>query len=180
MTPLQACRTIWSALSLGFFKINVDASIPPSTAFIEVGVVIRDAQGIVLLTQATRIFGIFSSQVAELLAVRESIKVVQNHWNQGILETDAKNVVKAINHPFPFYADVLIVSCIRQVCCHETDFIVHHYSRSANKVAHALASRDVTHGQIIANVESNGNNKLVNGLIGATVFGSSSKYYDAH
>ncbi|PON70971.1 hypothetical protein PanWU01x14_076810 [Parasponia andersonii] len=63
---------IWRAPEPVCLKLNVDASIVPGSPSIAIGFVLQDQLGHVLATGARCLFGKFSVEIAELLAIQET------------------------------------------------------------------------------------------------------------
>lgn len=88
----------WSAPPSGYVKINVDAVVVQGFQRVEIGVVARDDQGLVLHSQFSYVEGVYSAHVAELLPAGEGMIVASMHpWINIILETDVSNVIDSIN-----------------------------------------------------------------------------------
>ena len=60
----------------GVLKLNMDASAREGSGVVGLGGVVRDSCGVVDVTQAIRVDVPWSVEVAELMAIKESLKVV--------------------------------------------------------------------------------------------------------
>ncbi|KAL5821868.1 hypothetical protein ACOSQ3_023750 [Xanthoceras sorbifolium] len=68
--------SVWTAPPIGFFKLNVDASIHVASSIIGLGALIRDANGAVILSAATKIRKLASVELAEALAIKFGLSLV--------------------------------------------------------------------------------------------------------
>lgn len=90
--------------------------------------VARDDQGVVLQCQYTSVDGAFSPHLAE-------------PWTQVILESDASNVINSINLINQFDDYDSVISSIRVMGSKFASFQALYCGRTANQVAHRLASK---------------------------------------
>ncbi|CAH9124076.1 unnamed protein product [Cuscuta epithymum] len=133
-------REKWQQPPVGCVKINVDAAIDLKRGCCGLAMVGRETNGNFLAARRNAYAVTWEPKVAEAMAVREAIIWAQKQgWRRVEIETDAQLVsTGVIAEPGASYFD-LLVDDIRQMLALEANFSVKHVSRSANRVAHALA-----------------------------------------
>ncbi|GMN45720.1 hypothetical protein TIFTF001_014908 [Ficus carica] len=140
-----APKVLWHAPSHDQIKINVDATVDSSLEYIDIGVVARDKDGVVMSFLTRRIFGKFSPHIGECLAVREGVCLAKflglDNW---VVESDALNTVSAIQNSVAEAPKANIVEDIRDSLLTTRSGMVCYISRDGNKVAHLLAKYDIS------------------------------------
>lgn len=130
----------WKPPSLGFIKINVDATVFRSSDQFSVGLVGRDHVGAVLFAEGRIMQGAFSSKTAELFALREGLSMaIRMGWENVVVESDSVQAIKEVSDPSLFSPDNPVAE---QILSLGSSFVVvefHHCNRKANQVAHELA-----------------------------------------
>ncbi|XP_073152372.1 uncharacterized protein [Henckelia pumila] len=133
---------VWAPPPVGSIKVNVDASVVESMDYFAIGIVGRDHEGNILFAIAKYLSENFSPHFAELLAVKEGVRMAiqfqESHW---IVESDALTVIKSIQSFNPFAQDDPVAQEIQTACSNSVDASIIHCSRKINQVAHLLASR---------------------------------------
>ncbi|GMN45119.1 hypothetical protein TIFTF001_014327 [Ficus carica] len=134
------CSDAWSPSQSGYLKLNIDASVFPSSDHIGIGAAIRDDKGSILGAVAKSVEGSFSPFVAECLAIREGLRFVKEIECANIkVETDAINVVSAVVDNRELSMEGPILEDVKQLLAQLRSTGIHHIGRSANYVAHLLA-----------------------------------------
>ena len=124
----------------GYLKLNIDASVFPSSNHIGIGAAIRDDKGSFLGAMAISVVGSFSPFVAECLALREGLRFAKEiECVDIVVETDAINVVSAVEDNRELSTEGPILEDVKQLFAQLRSTGIHHIRRSANHVAHLLA-----------------------------------------
>ncbi|GMN43800.1 hypothetical protein TIFTF001_012998 [Ficus carica] len=141
--PTQPCfvgSDVWSPPQPGYLKLNIDASVFPSSNHIGIGAAIRDDKGSFLGALAISVEGSFSPFVAECLALREGLRFAKEiECVDIVVETDAINVISAIKDNRELSTEGPILEDVKQLFAQVRSIGIHHICRSANHVAHLLA-----------------------------------------
>ena len=93
---------MWKTLPLGSLKFNVDGSARGKPGPAGIGGILKDCMA---ATKAvfSRAIGVADLNVAELLAVREALRIfAASKWvfsHKLIIESDSSNAVKWVRHP---------------------------------------------------------------------------------
>ncbi|GMN42308.1 hypothetical protein TIFTF001_011520 [Ficus carica] len=113
-----ALKVLWHTPSHDQIKINVDAAVDSSLE---------------------RIFGKFSPQIGECLAVREGVRLAKflglDNW---VVESDTLNTVSAIQNPVAEAPEANLVEDIRDSLLAARSGMVCYIFRDGNRVAHLL------------------------------------------
>ncbi|GMN52856.1 hypothetical protein TIFTF001_022008 [Ficus carica] len=129
----------WSPPQSGYLKLNIDASVFPSSDHIGIGAAIRDDKGSILEAVAKSVEGSFSPYVAECLALREGLRFTKEIECANIeVETDAINVVSAVVDNRELSMEGPILEDVKQLLAQLRSTGIHHIGRSTNYVAHLL------------------------------------------
>ncbi|GMN47590.1 hypothetical protein TIFTF001_016759 [Ficus carica] len=131
----------WKPSEHGFLKINIDAVVNEALDYVRVGAVIRDEFGVVAVALARRIFGKLSPHVGECLAVRVGMFLA--NWcgfKKFVVESDASNVVKAIQKPMCRAPEANVVDDIRDLMSSSGSGTIRYASRDGNVVSHFLVN----------------------------------------
>lgn len=126
----------WCKPSVGWIKVNVDATCKPGVEFVGVGCVILDDEGKFIRARSSRIRGIIQPRMAEALSLREALSLAKQ-WRHGkcIFECDAKLIVDAANgRKFKSMFDTIVEDCCYMLK-HFEEVLVTFVHRSANIVA---------------------------------------------
>ena len=98
--PKRCC--VWEPLPPGLLKFNVDESARGKPEAKGIGGVLRDSNAVVKIVFSKSI-GVADSNIVELLAVHEALKVfAASRWsssNRLIIESDSSNVVSWLLNP---------------------------------------------------------------------------------
>ncbi|GMN28393.1 hypothetical protein TIFTF001_041162 [Ficus carica] len=129
----------WSPPQSGYLKLNIDASVFPSSDHIGIGAAIRDDKGSILGAVAKSVEGSFSPFVAECLALCEGLRFAKEIECANIeVETDVINVVSAVVDNRELSMEGPILEDVKQLLAQLRSIGIHHIGRSANYVAHLL------------------------------------------
>jgi ribonuclease HI len=131
----------WQPPFQGKPKCNTDAGVHGDAMKTSAGWCVRDHRGHFVLGGNSWIDETCSSNEAEVLALLEAMKELQQRgFNDVIFEIDAQNIVYATHHRTVGISE--FSSIIHKIKCSlslNSGFVVKHIRRQANKVAHTLA-----------------------------------------
>ncbi|PON47864.1 Ribonuclease H-like domain containing protein [Trema orientale] len=119
---------------------STDAALNNNLQIVGTGRVVRDHDGVVVACLAAMKSGLVSVEVAELLAIQETLRFsAANGWTISRMESDSLRAVQAIASRSPLAPSANIISNIirlfSQVNCGSCHFVPH----LRNRVAHLLA-----------------------------------------
>ena len=139
---------MWIPPSRGYMKFNVDGSAKGKPGPVGIGGVLRDNLSIVKMIFPKSV-GIEDSNVAELLAVREAMRLfISSCWatsHKLIIESDSSNVVKWIRNPQSVpWSMKRIISHIVVLKVQIKECDVMHILRECNDMADGLAKAGVS------------------------------------
>lgn len=101
--PLVKHTRKWSKPPSGSFKLNTDASVWAGCGFMGLGGVVHDSEGMVIASRALRRDAGWSADVAELMAIKEGLLLVNKlGLCVKFVESDAFVVVRETNVASPF------------------------------------------------------------------------------
>jgi ribonuclease HI len=135
--PSVAC---WEKPSVGWEKINVDASFLVEEQSGTWGAVHRDHNGVILRSAWGLIPHCKSVGVAEALACLEGLKMVLGTWSHNLMfESDCAAVVEAFNNPTMDRSEVgLIAMEFWTLAKQNYQVTVSKIHRNCNRVAHDI------------------------------------------
>ena len=144
-TSVQRPRQKWSPPELGVYKLNFDGAIFEGSARAGLGVVVRDAEGMIIAALSQNIKLPSSVDLVEALAARRAILFAQELClGQVMVEGDSLRVITDINNPQKnrtqwghVVEDIKKASSWFQTCSFG------HIYREGNSLAHSLAKRAV-------------------------------------
>ena len=144
-TSIQRPRQKWSPPELGVYKLNFDGAIFEGAARAGLGVVVRDAEGMIIAALSQNIQLPSSVDLVEALAARRAILFAQELCLAHVMvEGDSLRVITAINNPQKnrtqwghVVEDIKKASSWFQTCSFG------HIYREGNSLAHSLAKRAV-------------------------------------
>ncbi|KAK3224629.1 hypothetical protein Dsin_004491 [Dipteronia sinensis] len=90
-------ETCWVVSEAGFFKLHVDATFDVDKGKVGLGVVIRNNEGLIIVTAVLVFVGVISVDVAESKVVFEGLLLAIDLGLSLIVESDALGVVKLCN-----------------------------------------------------------------------------------
>ncbi|XP_061999168.1 uncharacterized protein LOC133716477 [Rosa rugosa] len=137
----------WSAPPEGWCKINIDGSFNHITKNGGIGFVIRDHQGLMLAGGGRPLFGLLSPEHAEVLACSMAVQfAVDNNFVPAFLETDCQIMQRQLSMRVGINTSVLgrLYEDLGLVLESQSNMQLIHINRSANKVAHLMATRACT------------------------------------
>ncbi|XP_039051361.1 uncharacterized protein LOC120192691 [Hibiscus syriacus] len=139
------CRQwVWLKPVQDEVKINVDRAFCKDSSVAAIGVVARDAYGMVIGGFSKKIEPPFSAESSEAAAFTEGIRMAfENGWNKVVIEGDAISIVHRLaNQVTGKIHDLstirLLLNEARQMLVRFLTFKVHYVCREANRVAHSL------------------------------------------
>ena len=138
---------MWKNPSIGSLKFNVDGSSKGKPGPAGIGGVLRDCSGKVKVIFSKAI-GLADSNVAELLAVREALRIfLSSKWvssHRLIIENDSSNVVECVLYPQGTpWALKKIMSQIVAYKAMLIEWDIMHILREGNDIADGLAKSGV-------------------------------------
>lgn len=139
-----AVKRQWSNPPTGWKKINIDAALF-SDGFIGTGAVIRNDAGQFIRAKCGRMRGSWKPREAEALSLREALLWARElGLDQCIFESDCKSLVDACNGGTgASYFHTIVLDCI-ELCKHFNNVLIQFVCRSANSVAHVLATHSLS------------------------------------
>ncbi|KAM6543464.1 hypothetical protein CsatB_007911 [Cannabis sativa] len=146
----------WAAPQEHSVKVNVDTAVFGETRQFRIGLVARDAQGL-LIEGRTKIFqGHSSPKFIEAMGIRQALSWIKaRHWQKVVLETDCLSVVQALR------SSIFMISTFGQVVndCKAMLNVLKNVSiyfvrRSTNMVAHKFARASVSFPDCIFSLKS--------------------------
>ncbi|PON42149.1 Ribonuclease H-like domain containing protein [Trema orientale] len=143
MTPKSAAvvSSHWRRPALGCLKLNVDAAVFEGGDAIGIGGIIRDSEGVILTCWALKVTGRFDILSAELIAIREGIRLaIDFGCPLHEIESDSLLAVHVISQPQPFSVVASIVQDIIFLISSAGYGFCQHILRASNMVVHDLAS----------------------------------------
>ncbi|KAK9046567.1 hypothetical protein V6N11_052453 [Hibiscus sabdariffa] len=147
----QGSEMKWSLPTVGWVKLNVDASVEPNTSRAGIGGVIRDDRGSWRVGFA-RFIGRCPVLLAEMWAIYEGLL---HAWSLGYrkveLESDSLEATHIIKRESESLNKSALVASIRKMLNKDWHIIVHHVNRNHNHVADKLSRRG-REGQRLTNL----------------------------
>ncbi|KAK7834714.1 hypothetical protein CFP56_024174 [Quercus suber] len=99
-SPVWQTRKKWSPPGVGLYKINFDGAIFESSGRVGLGVVVREAEGMVIATLSPNIQLPSSVDLVEALAAWHALILAQEiNLAHLVVEGDSLKVITAINSP---------------------------------------------------------------------------------
>lgn len=137
----RTVKPLWHRPPTGVSKINWDASINTATGKMGVGVIIRDAEGLVLASLCSTLPSITNPTIAEAIAAWKAAELCHAMGLQRvILEGDALTIVQGLQQETPSWCQYgLLLEDTRSILHSLPFWKVTHVCREANGVAHGLA-----------------------------------------
>ncbi|KAF2308445.1 hypothetical protein GH714_009740 [Hevea brasiliensis] len=133
----------WKKPGPNWVKLNVDIATNVNSGWTGIGMVVRNEMGSFVACKISRMVGLFSPTIAEIMGVREALSWIKdNNWQNVIVESDNLQVVNVLNsmnvENFSMMGGIVsdCRSLINEISC---EILFSHVFRSANGVAHALA-----------------------------------------
>lgn len=137
--PVAARITGWKPPQIGWFKLNVDASLFTGEPFFSVGMLMRNNSGVFMRGKTLK--SLVSVMEAEMRGVQAALDWIDEVGFQNvIIECDSEMVVKALQSTCSYYLEIghVIESC-RSRLDHRVDITLCHVKKQANKGAHLMA-----------------------------------------
>ncbi|KAL6961204.1 hypothetical protein U1Q18_052490 [Sarracenia purpurea var. burkii] len=138
---IDELNVMWRPLDQGIYKINVDGACEGEKMRVGLGVVIRDWKGEFVAGYSQRLPGNSSPETTETLAVLRGLSLARDlSINHIVIESDALNIVKAINTNDEDFSAVGISTenNKRLMGGFQSEYCVH-VARGKTKLAHAFA-----------------------------------------
>lgn len=134
----------WNKPSGQWVKINVDAALSRD-GFVGTGAVIRDSAGHFVRARVSRVAGNWQPREAEALSLKEALSWVKElNYDYCVFESDSKQLVDACNgQEGESYFHTIVSDCV-DLCKHFNHVLVQFVRRSANGVAHLLATHSMS------------------------------------
>lgn len=131
----------WTKPPSGWIEINVDAASSLQTGILGMGCVVRDEYGSFYRAQSKRMVRRLQPKEAESLSLKEALSWIKQWQNyRCIFESDAKSLVDALHlSGGQSYFHTMVEDC-KELIKHFQEVLVVFVPRSANIVAHLLAT----------------------------------------
>ena len=122
-------------------KINFDGAVFSSTNQFGVGVVIRDAHGLVITSYSRKLPKVYRAIEVESLAVAMALSFALDiGFSRAVLEGDSWEVFKALTDEEPALTSYgLLVNDAKVISRNFNQLLYSHIRREGNFVAHSLA-----------------------------------------
>ncbi|KAL5827366.1 hypothetical protein ACOSQ3_019208 [Xanthoceras sorbifolium] len=124
---------------MGWFKLNVDASLKCSESLVGLGAVIRDGNGLFMAGLSRKLFGSVPIEVAEASTILNGLHlVIDSGFTYLLVESDALNVINFLIQKKPPNSEVGLVIVDILAICNSATVSFSFVPRCANSVAHEL------------------------------------------
>ncbi|XP_027150290.1 uncharacterized protein LOC113750523 [Coffea eugenioides] len=146
----------WIKPSNGYCKANFNGAIFPSNASSDIGVVIRDDQGLFIAGFTQKISRLMDPSVVESRAAKYAMKLLHRlNIQEVVLEEDSQSVIKLIENfePDDSHSGILIeyvIFCLHNCLAGEVSWV----PRNNNKVAHLLAKHALSISDYCMRIDS--------------------------
>ncbi|KAA3471354.1 reverse transcriptase [Gossypium australe] len=126
-------------------KINFDGAFDVHNHISASGIVIRDPEGAILFSCSEIHKGVPSAFAAEALACRKAVRIgVENRWTEVIIEEDSRSVINKCRSSDRDKSLLgAYISDIKQMMYRSKPFVFNHIPRSANTIAHEIATESL-------------------------------------
>ncbi|KAK3217958.1 hypothetical protein Dsin_011928 [Dipteronia sinensis] len=109
--PMVSSGGDWMAPPPGFLKLNTEMATHKKCRSIGLGVAIRDDKSKVIIARSRPLYGSFSSETGNLLALREGLLLAKFYnINVKIAEVDSSFVASILNSMFPILGDAKFIA----------------------------------------------------------------------
>ncbi|KAG8500865.1 hypothetical protein CXB51_002873 [Gossypium anomalum] len=132
----------WSDPPREFVKINFDGAYNETHHKSASGVVVKNEEGLVLLSCSEIHHGVSSAFAAEAIACRKAVQVgVEHQWPKVIIEGDSLTIIKKCRNKSQDRSHIgAYIHDIQQNINRYRSFFFKHTLRSANNLAHVIAT----------------------------------------
>ncbi|KAK5803400.1 hypothetical protein PVK06_031045 [Gossypium arboreum] len=132
----------WSYPPREFVKINFDGAYDTTYHKSASGVVVRNEEGLVLFSCSEIHHGVFSAFATEAIACRKAVQVgVELQWQKMIIDGDSLTIIKKYATKSQDRSHIrAYIHDIKQSLSRSSSFIFKHTLRSANALAHIIAT----------------------------------------
>ncbi|XBI99595.1 hypothetical protein VPH35_019648 [Triticum aestivum] len=140
----------WKPPEEGWCKINTDAAVDVSGSSSAIGLVARGHDRELKLAGGRKLPGVTDPYCAELLAVREAVRLaMEKGWTRVIVETDCKTVRSEYMATDCRSTGSPIISEIKSYLQHFQGLQLNFVRRDANEVAHWCARESLASTSIV-------------------------------
>lgn len=131
----------WQAPQIGWYKVNVDASIHEGSSSFKVGMIMRNNKGEFIAGANRCIEGNVSVLEAETTGVYEALQWIEAMEVQNVVvETDSLTVANGLRKQTRYYSEVgIVLDGCHEILRRRLDVRIQHVRRQANSVAHHIA-----------------------------------------
>ncbi|XBJ25106.1 hypothetical protein VPH35_002834 [Triticum aestivum] len=137
--PQQGRSVVWTPPEPGCVKINTDAAVDVNAGTSAVGLVARDPGGLVL-ARSHKLRGVTDPYVAELLGVREAVRLaMEKGWTRVTVETDCQTVTEEWVATTCRSMGSPVISEIKTYLQNFQELCINYVRREANQAAHWCA-----------------------------------------
>ncbi|XP_073017925.1 uncharacterized protein [Primulina eburnea] len=139
---MLASPTRWQRPQMDQQRLEVDAAINEDTGNYSIGGAVRDHAGHLLIAFGRKISKPLSVVHGEMVAIREGLRVIQERELKiHEITTDSLLAVQAVANPAEDFSYIGAIALdIKRLLDGQHKIILTHVRRSANAVAHKLAS----------------------------------------
>lgn len=147
MISLLQARTTSSVVVFGlsseFIKINFDGAYDGTHHQSASGIVIRNEEGVVLLSCSEIHHGVTSAFAAKAIACRKAVQIGFEHeWPKIIIEGDSLTIIKKCTNKSQDRSHIgAYIYDFQQKLSRSKSFMFKHTPRSANALVHILATK---------------------------------------
>ena len=151
---VQQC---WLPPSNQMYKVKVEGAFFKARRESEVGVIIRDANGLVMAALSKKFYATFGPLEVEAKAFESGLQFAKEVVLQEfILKGDSLNVVRALQGLSPPLVSMMPIIYGIQSSCHDVrEVLFFHVCRQGNKLTHLLAKHAVNIVDFIVWMEEN-------------------------
>lgn len=141
--PLRDKQT-WTKPPSGVIKINVDAALDHKSNICGMGLVARNAEGLVVGAAMESFSGSYPARIVKAMGFRLALQMAID-WNfsQVMVEGDALQVIQALTRSKTYVdCDSIVLDCIK-LASHFQLCSFTHVFRECNRVAHSVAKHSL-------------------------------------
>ncbi|KAG8488697.1 hypothetical protein CXB51_016664 [Gossypium anomalum] len=132
----------WRRPPREFIKINFDGAYDGKNNISASGIVVRNEEGLVILSCLETHQGVAFAFAAEAVACQKAVQIgVENKWPEVIIEGDSLAIIKKCNSKCQDKSIIgAYISNIQQMTNRSKNFLFKHIPRPANVLAHKIAT----------------------------------------
>ncbi|KAK2635617.1 hypothetical protein Ddye_030409 [Dipteronia dyeriana] len=133
--------TVWVAPPPGSLKPNTEAAVHKNSRSFGIGVAIRDDKGKVLTARLNLLIGSFSSQIGQVLVVREGLLLAKfYHFSVSTFENSSSSVISSLSNSVNFRGDASFIVADIKTLISDVGICKCQSSSKQGNLMHRLAS----------------------------------------